>query len=271
VKKLKTLIKKSPVWPLLRPRRFQAYGIGAAKTGTVALAAMLRPRYRSAHEPSFHETIDLVMTVASGMIDGGEMRRRLRKRDRDLWLEMESSHLMVAFCRDLVDEFPNAKFILTVRECRNWLDSIINQHLNVDVSERPKERAFRNLLYGAVQEPRDKNDELLLSRGLFSVTGYLMAWAQHNETVIEAVPDDRLLVLRTENLSESIPQISAFLGIPVSSIGLRSQRYHVAPRRHGVVDMLSQRELELRVQETCGQVVLRLNEHLPRNMWLGCG
>jgi hypothetical protein len=127
---------------------------------------------------------------------------------------------------------------------------------------RPRERAFREFLYGKPAEPHDENDECLLSRGLFSVTGYLTAWSRHNQVVMGAIPEERLLVLRTQHLSQSLPAIVAFLGISSISAHHGSPRYHVAPRRHGVVASLNQQKLDERIEEICTEAIRRVNRGL---------
>ena len=36
IRPLKKAVKRSPLWPVLRPRRLHAYNLGAGRTGTVA-------------------------------------------------------------------------------------------------------------------------------------------------------------------------------------------------------------------------------------------
>ena len=55
------------------------------------------------------------------------------ERDRDRWLELDSSALNYFFLDIFVDRFPESRFVLTLREPLSWLDSVFNQFLQPDI------------------------------------------------------------------------------------------------------------------------------------------
>ena len=133
--RLKRMAKTSFIYPLLRPRRFMMYCVGPAsrercrsmECSLQTIAQRTKPRFatplscrRSSERTSEESTAS----------------RELRRRDRRLRLEVDSFNQLSVFVQEFVDQFPQAKFLLTAREPRSWLRSIINQHLNVDVSNR---------------------------------------------------------------------------------------------------------------------------------------
>lgn len=114
----------------LRGRKTHVYCIGAAKTGTTSIAQIYNKVYRTAHEPEVEQTTGCVMDYLSGRLSETECAKRLMARDKRLNLEMESSHPLGYFTPLLVSSFPDAKFLVTIRDPRSWIKSRINFHLN---------------------------------------------------------------------------------------------------------------------------------------------
>jgi hypothetical protein len=255
---LKRLVKASPVWPLLRPRRFQAYCVGPAKSGTTSIGGMFETRYRSGHELHLQEVIEMIVLRMAGRLSPEAAMRRLRKRDRELRLEMDSFNQLAFFAEDLASAFPGALFLLTVRDPRPWLNSIINQHLRVDVSKRPPERLLRQLLFMPPGVTYGPGEDELRRLGVFPLDGYLKAWSAHYRQVIEGVPSDRLLVIPTEALTTSVDRIAAFLSIPADTIDASRAHLHARPRDHGVMARLDPALVEDKVHSHCGEVLSRL-------------
>ena len=253
------LLWATPVWPLLRPRRFHAFCVGPAKTGTVSVKAMFAARYRAGHEAAFREVVELVVSRLEGKVSLRSVGRRLRLRDRRLRLEMDSFNQLGLLADILSQRFPRAKFILTVRQPASWLRSILNQHLNVDVSQRAPERRLRELLFHPGGVSYGRGDNFLQQRGLFPLDGYLRAWADHYARVLEAVPAERLLVVQTDQLAQSGPVLARFLGIPESSIDTAHSHMHRCPYDHGVFEALDPEYLREKVSEHCSAVAARLD------------
>ena len=58
-----------------------------------------------------------------------DLQQLVHRRDKALWLEMEASAFNVHVLDLLVQEFPHARFILTIRDCYSWVDSALNHQL----------------------------------------------------------------------------------------------------------------------------------------------
>jgi len=258
VRSFKRLVKRSPLWPILRPRRFHAYCVGPAKSGTVSVNGMFSSSYRSGHEAAFLEVIEMAISRLDGRLTPQAAMRRLRKRDRKLQLEMDSFNQLSVFVEELVEAFPRAIFLLTVREPRSWLRSIVNQHLNVDVSNRAPERRLRQLFFGPPGATYSSGEEELERLGLFPLDGYLSGWSAHYRRVMDAVPSQRLLVIRTKNLSGSVDRLAEFLSIAPDSINTERSHMHRCPRDHGVVGRLDSGLVEDKVASNCEAVMSRI-------------
>src|SRR5262245_35407266 len=114
--------------PHVMPRRFHAFGVGMPKTGTHSLAAVFS-RYRALHEPERRHFMGIIMERTKGNLSESGARERLRWLDRRLWSELNSSWTNYMLLDLLLDEYPRAKFVLTIRDCYSWLDSMLNELL----------------------------------------------------------------------------------------------------------------------------------------------
>ena len=84
----------------------RAFCVGQAKAGTASLAGLLSANYRAAHEPERAETLDLDYDVA--------------------WAnQFIVDHLLAVF--------PEAAFIVLIRDCHTWLQSIAGHLVGRDV------------------------------------------------------------------------------------------------------------------------------------------
>src|SRR5206468_4805128 len=110
---------------LARPRRLDVCCCGLSKSGTHSMAGLFE-NYRSRHHPDEGIRLPLATAYLKGEVEEAAAERILRRRDRLLWLEMESSTLGGI----LIDPFsrgcPSKKFILTIRDPYSWCDSWID-------------------------------------------------------------------------------------------------------------------------------------------------
>jgi hypothetical protein len=234
-------------------RAFHAFGIGMEKTGTHSIAAVLNARFRSDHEPDYPTLIRHLMRRDAHT--DTSYRHFLRKRDAQLWLEMESCWLHVFHVRELVDLFPESRFILTVRDCYAWLDSLANHMLAGDVG--PHWRRAQRAYYRPDAFEYDAGEAAFERAGLFPIRAYLSAWARHNHLIVDAVPPDRLLVVRTSEIEDASDQIASFLGVPFDAVdGARGHQYANAHKFH-MLEQVDPHLLEDTVQTLCGDLMAR--------------
>lgn len=251
-------LRRSPLMPLLRHRKFHAYCLGLPKTGTTSIALMFRDRYRAAHEPLPPSTRAWVLDRCRGVQRGRDMDRFLRRRDRDLYLEMESSHPVAVFVDRLVELFPRSRFILTIREPRAWLGSLIGEQLRSrERWQRMPEPGWRSRFFPALHDiccgghDFAAGERALQERGLYPLDGYLGWWKAHNERVLAAVPPERLLVQRTDGISAAADSIAGFLGVGAETLDGRRRHANRAPRSSDVLDLVDPSFLEDRIAHHC--------------------
>lgn len=249
---------------LIRPhgnsfrRKCRLYCVGAAKTGTHSIAYMFDEKViRSTHEPDGSELIDWILRLSGGNSTAPEFQSYLLRRDDRLCLDVDSSQLNFFLLDYLREAFPSAHFLLTIRDVYSWLDSFINHSLRQSVSERRSK--LRDLRFG----PRKSGppvERALLDKGLYSLDGYLSYWTRHNSIVLSTIPKDRLLTVRTDQISERAYEIAAFAGLPKASILKEKTHAFKSPVSFHVLRDIPAWYLETKVQEHCGALMA---QHFP--------
>ncbi|MDE0219588.1 MAG: hypothetical protein OXJ90_09975 [Spirochaetaceae bacterium] len=196
--------------------RVKAFCVGQAKSGTASLAGLLSANHRAAHEPERAETLNLILNEARGQLSTAAVRAYLRERDARLDLEYDISWANQFIIDHLVAVFPAAQFIVLVRDCHTWLQSIDGHLVGPGVPDDTVK--FLRWWFRPDRYPHGLHDRALADLGVFSVEAYLHAWNRHVDTSITSIPPDRSVVLRTHELSSSHQRLAEFLRIPVSSL-----------------------------------------------------
>jgi len=111
------------------------------------------------------------------------------------------------FYRELLKEFPSAKFVLTQRSPENWADSFGS--------------TIYKLLAGRDQAPPEMHAWLDMANGVVAKTGFpadldrdglVNAFAAHSKMVKETIPASQLLVFAVQ---EGWEPLCTFLGEPI--------------------------------------------------------
>jgi len=111
------------------------------------------------------------------------------------------------FFRELNQTYPQAKFVLTLRDVERWTDSFSN--------------TIYKLIHSGNEAPPDMQDWLAMSLAVIARTGFpsgldeaglTRAFNAHNEAVKALIPPERLLVYQVK---EGWEPLCAFLGVPV--------------------------------------------------------
>ena len=219
------------------------------------METLLGGHLRSAHEPESDEIIDVVLANAAGRMHDSELQYYLLLRDRRLSLESDSSQLNIFLLHKLVQLFPCARFILTIRDPYSWLDSFINHQLTHSASDQwlaLRDFRFRPDLY--VHQPEEM---ILKDHGLYSIDGYLSYWGWHNRKAIAVVPEEQLLIVRTDQITERVDEIASFAGVPKARLQKEKSHSFKAQKKFGLLDKVDRQFLDDKVAEHCGGLVAR--------------
>jgi hypothetical protein len=89
---------------------------------------------------------------------------------------------------------------------------------------------------------------------LISTWGY---WRWHNEQILDTIPKDRRLFVRTANLSSRLSDIASFLEVPVAH--LRHAHSYRTSEKHGVLQRIDRNYVLEKIRDNCKRAVERLN------------
>jgi sulfotransferase family protein len=191
-------------------------GTGLSRTGTMSLTlALRRLGFRAMH----YDRVRL-----NDILDGSNPNPDFRRYDDvDAVLDIPSAY----FYRELLEAYPDAKAILTVRDVESWWKSV-ERHVNVHFPYKPP-RLFgydhrrRALGSSPLDDPgADNHFKMLLLNCVYGSTialeyPYKKKYLEHNERVQREVPADRLLVMDV-TAGDGWDKLCAFLGMPVPDL-----------------------------------------------------
>jgi len=243
-----------PVTPPLRSssdRRCHVIGVGIAKSGTRSLAGLFS-RYHSVHE---FDAAGTIQRVTSG-VPMDDVSWVSDREARSGFLECDSSQLHHWHLPGLVRAFPTARFVLTIRDPRAWLDSLFNHRLARGMS--PVWWPIEERRFGPRSTDFDGPERLLVEMGRPSLAGALSFWAEHHQRVLEVVPPARLLVLRVERLGDEAKRIAKFVGVATETLTPEIAHQNTARARFHLLDRLPAAHLESTLQKHCGTLWQRL-------------
>lgn len=233
----------------------KVYGVGTAKSGTHSIAGLFGTNFRAQHEPDHVNLIELILGKAAGRVPRERLLDELSERERRLDLDLNSSQLNAFILPELLALFPEARFILTIRDCFSWLRSFIDHQLWFPAA--PEWLRLRHLRFGASRFRYSRHERALEQHGLYAIHSYFRYWSRHNEEVLQAVPADRLLVVRTSEISHLRDEIARFAGVPASSLDATQGHLFRSPARFCVLARVDRRFLEEQMLAHCWPLMAR--------------
>ncbi len=237
-------------------RRAQVFCVGTAKSGTHSVASMFSKNVRTGHEKEALEFIDAFFRWHEKKMTEREYRDWLVTRDREMALEIDSSWFHGLIVDLLASEFPEARFVLTIRDCYSWLNSEFKRVLHTP-SQQPQRVKMREFVYNGAVTTYAPEERVLKENGLYPVDNYLARWAAHNEKVLAAVPRERLLVVRTEQIGARAFEIADFAGLPRYTVQLQRTHEYRNPVQREIIRELDPKFLEQKVEQHCRPLMKR--------------
>lgn len=242
--------------PFAPPRRFDVCCCGLSKTGTHSMAGMFE-NYRSAHHPDADTRLRLAIAYLRGDLDVARAEQTLRRRDRLLQLEMESSSLAGILIEPMLRACPTKRFILTVREPYAWCDSWLDHNINSPPTPASLFGTLDRVRLRVDEFPMTTFDAPLAARGFPSLACFFQLWADHNSRGLRAVPADRLLVVRTADLTDKLTDIANWVGVRPETLRKDRAWLFAAVKQHGVLATLDASYVRDTIERFCGPVMKR--------------
>jgi Sulfotransferase domain len=247
-----------------RRRAFHAYGVGTAKSGTNSLCELCRPHYRVAHEPQCETLIPLILRRQGDLNDCDEARAFVREAASAF--DMNSSQLNYYLLPAILRECPDALFILTIRDCVSWVESLIHHILTRPVDPSSPWVAFRTFRWGACTA-HPPEEQVLADAGVAPLSGYLDYWSNHNRSIISSVPESRLLIVRTDQLSNRVDRVAEFLNVPQRMLTASSAHSYASGRQPGVwLNRIDRDYLRQKVRYHCAPLMTQFFDDVLQAM-----
>lgn len=232
------------------PRRFHCYCIGAAKTATTSISSMFEHHFDSQHEADIQNTNHNIINYLENKTTQEQMLDYLKERDQQLQLELESTHSLIYIANELSSLFPDAKFIVTVREPMDWIRSRINFHFK---KHPPEWEEYRQYFWMDKTEGYADEEVLLKENDLASLDAYLSQYAQHYSLVAKNIPQNRRLIIRMDDISHKNTEIAEFLGIKASKIV--PEHSNSQPNKAAFIDQLDQQFVIQKIWHHCQDLI----------------
>jgi hypothetical protein len=197
------------------------------------------------------------MDVEIGKVSRDHCRNFLKWRDRRLLTEMDSSGLNVYLLEHFRDLFPQAKFILTIRDCYSWLDSQLNHIISRPPQNNPRVdySRFQDFHYHWQGEAHPQEEQILKDYGLYTLDHFLAAYAWHNKTALTVIPKERLLVVRTHEIRRDAVRIAEFIGVPLETMNLDRSHSYPASQKLDILQQIDPDYLHEKIKLHCGALM----------------
>ena len=240
-----------------RVRRTRLYCVGTGKSGTHSIVSMFSKTVRARHEPEAPQLIEQILAWRTGSASEAQFAEWLRERDRRLALEVDSSTLNREVLEILINRFPDARFVLTIRDCYSWCNSHINHAIRFDKKMHPLWKELGKWRMRSQTFEHAPEEGMLKEQGVRSLDYYFSYWKWHNAGVLEHVPKDRLLVVRTDQIGQRAFEIADFAGLPRRAV--RQERTHEFrnPAKQPILQQIDRSFVEASVERHCRPLMER--------------
>jgi hypothetical protein len=182
---------------------------------------LLAGKHRAAHEPEREQILEMILRESRGDISQGEIGAYLIARDKRLNLEYNIAWANQFLIGHLLSVFPDARFIVLVRDPFTWLQSICGHLASRDVPRDVRE--FLDWWFRPDMYLHTRHDHALQSLGIYSIAAYLNAWNRHVTACSQLIPPHRRLILRTHDLGRSHQQLADVLQISVGDFNINNE------------------------------------------------
>ncbi|MGH6820932.1 MAG: sulfotransferase, partial [Methylocella sp.] len=181
----------------------------------------------------------------------------IRKRDRRMALEVDSSFLNYEILEVLLKEFPDARYILTIRDCYSWLDSLFNHSLRLKENKDPRWLKLPQIWPPSEPLMHAPEEYELKERGLGTLDRQFSWWTRRISTVLTKASAAQLLVVRTDEITNRAFEIADFCGLP--SHAVRKDRSHAffGSEKCGILRRIDRAFVETKVEKHCRELMTR--------------
>ncbi len=242
----------------IHPRLLHAFCIGSPKSGTTSFAAIFDQNYRASHEPDRVDMIKVINTHYQNIISDQQYIDWLIKRDKRIWLDIESTGFLGYRPDLLYRAYPDSKYILTIREPLSWMDSMMNHTINYPPTSEDVIAMWHEIFFQEKLNPFSEKDRVLKQHKVYSIEAYLKYWSQSFQSIVNTFPEDKLLVMKTEDIKSKPELVADFLDVSTSTLNLGDGHKNVAPEKYNLLSLVSDEYIEEMLEVHCRSSITRL-------------
>lgn len=235
--------------------KLQVFGAGLPKTGTTSLAKIFAGNYSAEHEKGL-AILPFVSAYLMGETDRRQVAELLFDRVDQLGLEVDVASYLCHFIEPLAERYSEARFVLTVRHCVPWTVSLAHHMVSRPLKPGSRWRLYREARFGRYADGFAPEEKGLEALGYYPLSAMLRYWAGATEQMLDEAPPERTLVLKTEELDQSLGSLSEFLEIPADTL----QPAHANRKRGKALELreIPDEFLLRRAEQICGPLMQRL-------------
>ena len=244
-------------------RRFRAYCVGIPKTGTTSIAALFG-RYRYGHEYMFQQSVEHIIAYHDGLLSRRSLREFVRLRDQRGGLEMDSASFNHLYLDILVSEFPDAKYILTVRDPYSWMNSLLNMLLRwrAQYSEAALDLPAWQRAYGRFLLGEFDPDVFVCVRAMETALTDLAErcfrfWGAAHRNILKLLPNEDSITVPTGELLGSVHDLARFAGVPRHSLQQRYAWSNQGTRKTNFLRLMDRKPVQRICTSLCGEAMGR--------------
>lgn len=242
----------------IHSRKIHAFCIGTPKSGTTSIAGLFDRNYRASHEPERVDLIHIINKHHLGQLSDDDYVKWLIKRDKRVWLDLESN-CFLGYKPDLLYKaYPNSQYILSVRNPLSWLDSMINHTINYPPKSELVIKYWHSIFFKPEKYPFTEFDSALEKHEVYSIEAYLNYWANAVESVLKFIPKEQLLIVKTNEFLDKTADIANFLNIDKNSFDVKSGHLNKAPAKFNLLELVDKNYLDKMIEEKCGHLIKKL-------------
>ena len=227
--------------------KFKLYNVGLAKTGTTSITRIFN-HYQAGHEFQLKETGQIIKDLQQGLITPDDVQSFLQQRDAAGNFEVDSTFCHSYYVDVLAQAFPDARFLFTIRDCYSWVDSVLNMVYT------HRQITHLDLIFGLPETLL--GDAAALRAHFYEYLDQLLAlWVSVNTAVLNTLPADRALIIRTHEIAQKIDELAAFVGVPAETLDpTKAHEFKAAEKLHLLQEM-DYAYLEAKFQEYCAPLM----------------
>jgi hypothetical protein len=150
-----------------------------------------------------------------------------------------------------------------VRDPYSWCESWLDHNLNSPPEPSSLFARLDRVRLRVDDFPPTPHDAPLVARGFPSLACFFQLWATHNGGVVRAVPPERLLIVKTQEIGDRITDVARWVGVAEPTLRRDRAWLFAAPRKHHLLSSLDRGYVADTATRFCGALMKELatDEH----------